>query len=288
MIYCPSLKKEFSNKEDLFKELKENIDTVIDFKKSTIQKSCDKGVSIVCSNNKAIKSLEVDKAIAIDETFYYIVVNATNVLDSHLDLHINGLWNKSIQEQQGRNYLTTDHIMEIGHIAVKKYYVEMLLATVSFASLGFPYPGSTQVLIYKVPKDKVINDDAKKWLESGDPIEASVRMQYVTIEFAMDSNNPEDATEKKRYDDYIGRIANKEDFEYIPYFFIIKEAKNIRESSLVVDGSNRVTGNIFRKKSSVTDENEFKVDPPSAVDDKDKNRPDSEQSKKLTKKSLLI
>lgn len=246
-IYCPTLQKEFANKELLFDELKQNIDFIIDAKKTEI-KSCEKGLSVTCKAITDFKDTETEKAIVIDDKFYYIVVNTTNILDSHLDLHINGLWNKSVNEQQFKNCLTTDHKMYIDNIVVKKYYVELLLANVSFASLGFPYQGNTQALIYKFPKDKVINAKAKEWLESGDPIEASVRMQYVTIELAMDSNNPEDATEKKRYDDYIGRVANKSDFEYIPYFFIVKEAKNVRESSLVVDGSNYVTGNIFRKK----------------------------------------
>lgn len=248
-IYCPTLKKEFNSKEELFKALKDNAELLIDAKK-TEMKSCEKGISVTCKTITDIKDVDTQKAIQIDDRYYYIVVNTTNILDSHLDLHINGIWNKSVNEQQFKNCLTTDHKMYIDNIAVKKYYVEMLLANVSFASLGFPYQGNTQALIYKVPKDKFINAKAKEWLESGDPIEASVRMQYVTIELAMDSNNPEDATEKKRYDDYIGRVANKSEFEYIPYFFIIKEAKNVRESSLVVDGSNYVTGNIFRKKSN--------------------------------------
>ena len=89
---------------------------------------------------------------------------------------------------------------------------------------------------------------AKEWLESGDAVQASVRMQYVSIEFALDSNSPEDAKAKQNYDTYINEIANKNDFEYIPYFFIIKEAKNVRESSLVPFGSNSATGNIISRK----------------------------------------
>ena len=56
-------------------------------------------------------------------------------------------------------------------------------------------------------------------LESGDQIEASVRMQYVTIEFAMDSNAPQDETEKKRYDEFISVIANKDDYKYEANFW---------------------------------------------------------------------
>ena len=91
------------------------------------------------------------------------------------------------------------------------------------------------------------NDKIKEWLDSGDTIECSVRMQYVTILLALDSNNPDDATEKKNYDDYIDLIANKDEFEYISHFFIIKEAKNVKESSLVLFGSNSSTGVIQNK-----------------------------------------
>ena len=43
-------------------------------------------------------------------TYHYIAVNTTNILDSHGDLHVKGLWNKSVKDQQGKNYLVTDHI----------------------------------------------------------------------------------------------------------------------------------------------------------------------------------
>lgn len=259
--------RDFSSKEEMFKEIKTNLSTIIDFKKSLIQKSCDKGVAVNC---KVINTSHLDeestKAIQFDPAYYYIAVNTTKVLDSHDDLHINGIWNKSIQEQQGKVYLTVDHELEIDKIVVKKEYIEMFTANLSFASMGFKYQGNTQALIYKFRKDRIIHVKAKEWLESGDPIEASVRMQYVTIEFAMDSNNPEDATEKGRYDMYINSIANKDDFDYIPYFFVIKEAKNVRESALVVAGSNHVTGNVTQqsKKSEPVESTpkiENKIDP---------------------------
>lgn len=233
--------KEFATKEDLFAEMRKSYPDLIAFKKADIQKSCDKGVSVTC---RVLKDTDNVKALKIDSAYYYIAVNSTWVLDSHEDLHVDGIWNKSIKEQQGQNYLVCDHKLTIDNTVVRKEYVEMLVVDMPFALLGKGYSGDTQVLIYKVAKDKVIHAKAKEWLESGDSIEASVRMQYVTILFAMDSNDPEDVTLKKNYDNYIGKIANKEDFEYIPYFFIIQEAKNVRESSLVIAGSNPATGNI--------------------------------------------
>lgn len=270
------VKKEFADNEALIKYVKENLTQIIDAKKVE-QFSYNKGLAVPVRAVNASKLMVAEKAIEVDDNYWYIVVNTTNILDSHDDLHVNGIWNTTVKDQQGKNYLVDTHSITIDTTIVKKEHIEMFIATVSFEALGYPYKGDTQALVYKFPKDKVVHEKARKWLESGDEIQASVRMRYVTIEFALDSNAPEDEVFKKRYVEYLGKIANRQDFDYIPYFFIIKEAINQRESSLVPFGSNHVTGNIIN--TAVTDENEFKVDPPSAVDDKDKNRPATEQSR---------
>lgn len=240
--YFPN--KEFSSKEKLFVELKANIDDIISLKRSSIQKSSEKGVAVNCKPLDVTKLGEQNKAVKLDENYYYIAVNTTLILDSHQDMHDNGIWNKSVKEQQGKNYLVEDHELEICKTIVRKEHIEMLVLSIPFSLLGFKYEGNTQALVYKFPKNKVLKDYVREWLDSGDSIEASVRMQYVTMLLAMDSNAPEDETEKGNYDKYVSKIANKSDFEYIPYFFIIKEAKNISESSLVINASNHVTGQV--------------------------------------------
>lgn len=273
--------KEFSNKEELIKYVKDNIDTIIDYKKGTEQKSIDKGASVSCRLLNDSRIEVANKAIKTDDDYYYIAVNTTRVLDNHDDLHVNGIWNKTAVEQQGRNYLVDTHSLSIGSTIVRKEDIEMFVAKTTFASLRLPYDGSTQVLVYKFRKDRVIDRKAKEWLESGDSIEASVRMQYVSIEFALDSNAPEDAKAKANYDTYINEIANKDDFEYIPYFFVIKEAKNIKESSLCPFGSNSATGNIISRKK--------KDNEPSTADtrnDNHKKEPSNDTQKELNKFTL--
>jgi hypothetical protein len=252
-------KKEYSSKEDMFSDFRKNIDDIISLKKAEIHKSCEKGLTVSCRSLDLLKFTDQLKGIKIDDAYYYIAVNSTLILDTHDDLHLNGLWAKSVKEQQGKNYLVADHELCIDNVIVRKEHIEMFTAKLPFALLGYEYKGETEALIYKIPKDKIIHDKVKAWLDSGDSIEASVRMQYVTIEFAMDSNAPEDITLKKNYDTYLSMIANKDEFEYIPYFFIIKEAKNIRESSLVVFGSNAVTGNI---RNTEPEKSTHKTDPP--------------------------
>lgn len=243
----------FATKEQLFDRLRENKSLIIDAKKSTIYKSIDKNQAVSMKSVDLIKFTEESKAFKVDDNYYYFAVNSTNILDSHCDLHVNGIWNKSVKEIQGKNYLVEDHELEVSKVIVRKEHIEIFTAKVPFSMIGKDYAGNTEVLIYKVPKNQVKNPVLKDWLDSGDAIEASVRMQYVTVLLAMDSNNPEDETEKKNYDDYIGLIANKDEFEYIPYFFVIKEAKNVKESSLVPFGSNSSTGVIQNKIEAVED-----------------------------------
>jgi hypothetical protein len=237
-MICKELNKEFDSKELMFAELKANKDFIIKEKKANIYKSCDKGVGIVAKSLR----LEANKDVFKEDNSYYIAVNTTNVLDSHGDLHIKGIWNKTVKEQQQKNYLLLDHKMEMGSVAVKKENVEMFLADIPFKSVGKSFEGTTQALIYKVSKDNVINPIAKEWLESGDDIEASVRMQYVNVELAMNSDDKRDKAELKTFNDNIGNIANKGDFEELTHFWVVKEAKNLGESSLVLMGSNSSTG----------------------------------------------
>ena len=248
MIVCKELNKSFESKELLFKDLQANKQEILDFKKAQILKSCDKDNA---TNFKPIllsKSLEQIKSFEVDNDYYYIAVNSTNILDSHSDLHVKGIWNKTVKEQQGKNYLVSDHKLEIDKVIAKSKDVEMFTAEVPFSTIGKEYDGTTEVLIYKVAKDKIINPLIKEWLDSGDEIQASVRMQYVSIDMALNSTDKSDVYEKKVYDEYIDKIANKSDFEEINYFFVVKDAKNVRESSLVLFGSNGATGLIQENK----------------------------------------
>ncbi|MBC7746985.1 MAG: DUF305 domain-containing protein [Methylotenera sp.] len=241
----------FENKEELFKEMKDNLDLIIASKTAKIQKSCDKGLGIKCKKIDLSKYQEQNKELVIEDTFYYIAVNSTRILDSHDDVHDNGIWSRTIEQIKGKNYLVADHKLETLSTIVRKENIEIFTAVVPFSAIGKDYEGDTEVLIYKFPKDKVLIKSIKEWLDSGDEIQASVRMQYVKMIACFDSADPDCAKEKVNYDKYIGVIANKEDFDYIPYFFLVQEAKNCKESSLVLFGSNGSTGQMKSVKKSM-------------------------------------
>jgi len=247
MIFCKELGKSFDTKELMFKEIKKNLPEIIRLKKEQVYESRNKGVGVslhILDNSKLATSTG-KVSFETDDDHYYIAVNTCLVLDSHGDLHDENCWNDSVVTEQGKNYLVLDHVLSVLNTVVKKAYIEQFVATIPFASVGKNYTGDTQALIYKFRKDSVINQIAKDWLESNDDIEASVRMMYDDIEFALDSNDPDYRDLKTLYDSYFPKIANSSDFEYIPYFFIVKKATNVRESSLVLAGSNPATGPII-------------------------------------------
>lgn len=240
--------KIFATKDDLFKALKENKSLIIESKKAEIYKSCDKGLSITTNQQSIVKMSEASKSFEMDSEYYYFAVNSSNILDSHLDMHIDNNWEKTVKEQQGKTYLVFDHQLKRSEIVAMKQDIEMFTATIPFKAIGKDYDGNSYCLIYKVKKDKIINSEAKQWIESGYDLEASVRMQYMDIEMAMNSNNKEHSKEKATYDTYYPLIANKSDFDSIDYFWIVKQAKNVMESSLVMFGSNGATGLIQENK----------------------------------------
>lgn len=262
MIYCKELDKNFESKNDLFNELSLNEDIIINAKKSVIYKSIEKGLEVKTNQNDIIKSLEdTDKALKLDkEKNYYFVVNSSNVLDSHNDMHVKGNWEKTVKEQQSKTYLVFDHELKRSEIIAMKNDIRMFTSEIPFSLIGKDYEGKTYALIYEVPKNKIIHKEAKEWLENGYDFEASVRMQYVKIEPAYDSDDEEFAKQKKTYDTYYPLIANKNEFKEISYFYVVKEAKNVYESSLVLFGSNSATGMIQDEEKSVVVDNTTQID----------------------------
>ncbi len=248
-IICKELNKTFSDKEAMFKELAQNEEIIIDAKKSEVYKSIDKGVQLVTNQESIKKALEstTNKGIKFDNDYYYFVVNSANILDSHSDVHVDGNWNKNVKDQQGKVYLVFDHSLKRSDIIAMRKDVEMFTASIQFSLLGKSYEGETYSLVYKVAKDKIVNKEAKEWLQEGHELEASVRMQYIKMESAFNSDNPDYAKQKATFDEYYPLIANKEDFDEINYFWVVKEAKNVFESSLVLFGSNSATGVINNK-----------------------------------------
>jgi hypothetical protein len=244
MIKCAVLGKEFSTKEEMFKELIDNKGKIISLKTSTIKNSEGVHFKAIEYAKDLDQSKGVNKANDFQPGFIYPVINTTNIMDSHKDVHFDGIWDKSVGEQKGKVFYAINHKLEIGSIIAYPEDVEPLTKMFEFKDLGYDVEGQTQALIFKV-KEEVLstyaNEDARKTIESKLPAQNSIRMQYVKMDLGVNSENPDYKDEKAFYDKHIKSISNRDEVAIDGYFFGVSEAKIYKEGSLVLFGSNSVT-----------------------------------------------
>jgi hypothetical protein len=164
------------------------------------------------------------------------IINTTKIMDSHSDVHIDQLWNKSLSETKD-NYLCKQHDFSFDGIISDN--VKAFAKQIPWAELGYPqYPGNTQALVYDSVISKEDCPDMFNKYVAGKVKQHSVGMRYVKMQLAVNDDRYPD--EKAAWDKYYPVIANKEAADEAGHFWAITEAKNI-EGSAVVRGSNFIT-----------------------------------------------
>jgi len=233
--------------EELFKFLKENKNILIAQKKYNVKRADPFHVTGSFVNNKGevVKSaapVSLDENVLKNST----VINTTNWLDSHGDVHIPGLWKKSLGENKGL-YLLQEHSMTFKGIITDE--VEAFTKTMTWKELGLEAPGETQALIFNNTIYKDRNPFMFDQYAKGRVKNHSVGMRYVDIQMAINSEDEYYKDELAIWNKYIDTIANKEEAEEKGYFFAVKQAKVI-EGSAVPIGSNRITPTLENKEST--------------------------------------
>lgn len=226
----------FDKKEELFDFLVKNKDTLIAQKMNT-EKFAD-GVSNVSLTID--KDGEVIKADASNKNEVKVraIINTTNLMDSHKDVHLPGIWKKSlkenkrimhIQEHQGNSF---DKIISSGD-DLKAY-----TKTMTWKQLGFEAEGKTQALIF----DSLVKSSRNKFMfdqyKDGYVNNHSVGMRYVKIVMAINNENYKE--EFEAWEKYYPEIINNKEADAYGYFWAVTEAKVI-EGSAVPMGSNPIT-----------------------------------------------
>lgn len=236
-----SIPEHITEKNEIFKYLKDNKSLIERQKKSAIKKADSICVSIpLIDDFKQFETKEIgvtsDNA-PMGKLLIKLIGNTTNIMDSHDDVHIDGLWRKTLRENKYILHLQ-EHEMEFEKIISDVTNVST--SQVSFKSLGFNYEGTTQALIMtsEAPLDRntyMCDQYLKGYVKNH-----SVGMQYVNYVTCINSKESYFAEEKANWDKYYPIIANKSVAEDKGYFFAVLEAKLI-EISAVPIGSNRVT-----------------------------------------------
>ena len=236
---------DITDKDRLFKFLRENKQLHISAKKSEMK--CADGVfSAGAESDKvfdfAKKSIGEQSEGKTSEIIVKAAINTTNLLDSHMDVHIPGIWNKSIKDKKIR-YLLQEHKLEFDKIIADSNSdnLKASVAKMLWPELGYKQlQGDTEVLVYEALVKQSRNADMFNNYIKGYVLNHSVGMQYVKIYLAMNSENKYDIEEKDNWDKYITMVANKAEAEAYGYFWAVTEAREI-EGSAVPLGSNWAT-----------------------------------------------
>jgi len=229
--------QEFKDKAELFKALKENKELIISNKKANKTKSTP--IEGVYQNIDTITKGFNDA----EEGYIYPVINTIGYMDSHNDVHIKGIWDKSSKDKQHKIYYTTDHKLEIDKIIAYPEDVEICVYDTTFKNLGYNKEGDTEVLAYKISTDvfSYANTQAVKHINAKKHFQHSVKMEYVKMSLCINSEDKEFKSEKKEFDKYISQVANHEKAYDLGFFWAQTEAKIVQEGSMLPFGSNDIT-----------------------------------------------
>lgn len=236
----------FKTDKELFTFIKENEETIIYNKKQAIKFSDGLAVDVV-SINKSVIVGKGDVGNELSEIKVRAIINTTNVIDSHDDMHVKGIWDKSLAENKNIKYLQ-EHKMEFNKIIADKDDLQVSAETMTWKSLGYDFEGSTQALVFDATVKEDRNAFMFKQFKNENVDNNSVGMRYVQIKMAFNTEDEDWEKEKDVWDKYNELAVNKDSTR--KYFFVVTEAKAI-EGSAVPMGSNSFTP-VFTSKSEPT------------------------------------
>lgn len=214
------------------------------------------------------------------------IINTTNILDSHGDVHIQGIWKKSLNENK---YILHLQEHERKHDKVISDDLKAYTKNISWASLGYNFAGNTQALVF----DSIVSKDRNEFMyeqySKGYIKQHSVGMRYVKMYCCVNNGDEWATTYKDNWDKYIGQVVNRKEAEEEGYFWAITEAEVV-EGSSVVFGSNHVTPTISVTQAKQDDNQEAVID---STSDENKIEPSNDTrnhdlNKKIIKQIKFI
>lgn len=226
--------------KEYIKNLVANKQEQIDLKKAEI-KYCKGGLTNVLTTKTALKGLYNNSEDKLERT---IIGNTYYWMDSHDDVHAKNCFSKSIKERQNKIFHLHDHefkrTSKVGN-PIKVYEQDL-----SWKDLGLDVDGMTQALHMDSEIVKAYNAQIFDEYKNDLVDQHSVGMQYVKIDLAVN----DEAYEKEYglWQDNIEKIGNKEHAISKGYFWLVREAKLI-EISAVLLGSNELTPTLNSTKN---------------------------------------
>lgn len=231
---------DFPSKLQLLNYLQKNMDRLIALKKSELKRADAVEfdiVPILADKEGAVIKASVPIDPNIEMMKVTSVINTTNLIDTHQDLHIPKMWNKSLKETT-YHMLLQEHKSTFEGIIADGDDVDAFVQSYSWKELGAKFDGDTEGLTFRsnVMKERnsfMFNQYAKKRVRNH-----SVGMRYGKL--VMCIGNKDFGAEFEAWEKYLPLAVNPELAEDKGYFWAVPEGKVV-EGSAVPRGSNWIT-----------------------------------------------
>lgn len=241
MIVCKEMPTvQFATQKEMFKALVDYRPQLIALKKSAVKFTDEFNFSTIADVNESGEVTKANNPVMtadLTEIKVKVVMNTTNLLDSHGDVHIKDIWKRSLSRDDRKIHLQ-EHKQQFDKVISDDALA--YTQTIRWKTLGYEYEGSTQALIFEslvtMKRNKFMFEQyANGWVK-----QHSVGMQYLDMNMCLKSEENWAKDYKENWEKYYPMVANKEDADQKGYFWAITEAKLV-EGSAVLFGSNYAT-----------------------------------------------
>lgn len=199
--------------------------------------------SISKSKKAPVKKALGEQSVIIDdngEVDIVAIANASNFIDSQMDLLLPDCWKKTIKESgpAGKN--------RIWHLKNHKQNTDGVVGKItslysqdySLVDLGLNMVGTTQCLVMESTVKEALDDKCFDMYSDKMINQHSIGLQYVKMDLAI--NDPNYPVEFDIWNKYFAQIINKDIATQCGYFWVIYEIK-LLEVSAVLWGANELT-----------------------------------------------
>ena len=244
--------KSFTEKMDMVRFMQKNRDELFAIKKAEYKTKSEP----VLKSGIFVKEFQpIIEDITGDFIQVKTIINTTNVIDSHLDLHLKGIWNKTVKDSPFSHHLKS-HKSDFEFVISNK--AKSYNEAMNFKDLGLSVDMEMDANIneFIMERKKLpIMFDAYK---NGEVNEHSIGMMYVDLDIAFWDESSQ--KEMDFFNQAKSKAINPEVADEYGYLWVVSEAKK-REGSAVVFGSNSITPTISVKNYEPSN-NTQKTEPP--------------------------
>lgn len=224
--------KSFTDKMDMVKFMQKNRDELFAVKKAEYKTKSE----AILKGSLFVKEFEpIIEDITGDFIEVKTIINTTNVIDSHMDLHLQNMWNKTVKDNPFSHHLKS-HKADFEFVISDKARSYNEKMNFKDLGLGVDMEMDANINEFIMERKKLpLMFDAYK---NGEVKQHSVGMMYVNYDLAFYDEDSQ--KEMDFFNEMKSKSINPEVADEYGYLWIVYEGKK-REGSAVVFGSNSIT-----------------------------------------------